>query len=72
MNTDVLLLVYINKIINEAIDHGGDSGGAYYCNREGLIKEMSDLLRWTGLNKEYGIMDEGGRLRFYKKSNIVE
>jgi hypothetical protein len=72
MNVDILLLRYMNNIIAEAIEHGGDSGGAYYSNRDGLIMEMSNLLRWAGFNKEYGIMDEGGILRFYKKEHIVE
>lgn len=72
MNVDFLLLRYMNNIIAEAIEHGGDSGGAYYSNRDGLIKEMHYFLRWAGFDKEYGIMDEGGILRFYKKEHIVE
>lgn len=26
----------LNKIIAEAIEHGGDCGGAYFSNRDGL------------------------------------
>lgn len=66
------LVKKINSMLDEAISHGGDSGGAYYSNRDGLIKEMRDFLKWSGLDKMFGIMDEGGVLRFYKKSNIVE
>ena len=62
----------INKIINEAIIHGGDSGGAYCMNNEGLIKQMRYYLNWTGLNKTVGIMDEDGWIRFYLKSDIAE
>lgn len=70
MNHD-RLIERVNKIITEAIEHGGDSGGAYFSNRDGLIHEMKRFLNWTGLDREYGIMDENGWIRFYKKSDIV-
>lgn len=72
MNVDILMLGYMNNIIAEAIEHGGDSGGAYYSNRDRLIKAMHNLLSWASIEKEYGIMDENGMLRFYKKEHIVE
>lgn len=34
----------LNIVIKEAIDHGGDDGGAYFCNKENLIKEMRKLI----------------------------
>lgn len=71
MSEDVLI-ERINNIIQEAIEHGGDVGGAYYSNRDGLIREMRHFLRWAGLDKTFGIMDEKGWLKFYKKSHIVE
>lgn len=70
--SDDVLIQRINGIIKEAIEHGGDSGGAYFSNGEGLIKEMKYFLRWSGLDKNYGIMDEDGWVKFYKKSHIVE
>ena len=72
MNVDILLLRYMNNIIAEAIEHGGDSGGAYFSNRDGLIVSMKFFLNWSGLGKDYGIIDEDGFLKFYKKSDIVE
>lgn len=42
---------YLNKIIEEAIIHGGDYGGAYFINKEELISEIKRFLIWTGLNK---------------------
>ena len=42
---------YLNKIIEEAIIHGGDNGGAYFINQEKLIFEIKQFLNWTGLDK---------------------
>ena len=62
----------LNRIIHEAIIHGGDSGGAYFINDEGLTKEMRYYLNWTGLKETVGIMNEEGWIRFYLKSDIAE
>lgn len=70
--SDDVLIERINSMIDEAIQHGGDSGGAYFCNRDGLVNSMKYFLNWSGLKNNYGIMDENGWLRFYKKSDIVE
>lgn len=72
MRIDDSFIEKINKIIAEAIEHGGDSGGAYFSNKDGLVAEMRFFLRWSGLDNFYGIMDEDGWIRFYKKSSIVE
>lgn len=50
-----ILAGYINHIIDEAITHGGDSGGPYCINNEGLIDAMSALRRWLGW-KDYCIV----------------
>ena len=42
---------HLNKIIEEAIIHGGDDGGAYFINQEKLIFEIKSFLEWTGLNE---------------------
>ena len=65
-------LDWVNEIISEAIEHGGDSGGAYFSNKEGLLNTMKQFLRWSGLHNTYGIMYEDGWPRFYKKDNVVE
>jgi hypothetical protein len=72
MAIDKYFMEKINRIIAEAIEHGGDCGGAYFSNRDGLVDEMKDFLCWAGLDKDYGIMDDGGWIKFYKKSDIVE
>lgn len=61
----------LNRIIAEAIDHGGDNGGAYYTNRDRLIRAMRDLLKWTGMDKTVGIMDDGEVPRFFLKRHIL-
>lgn len=70
--SEKVLIERINSMIDQAIVHGGDAGGAYFSNREGLINSMKYFLAWSGLGKDYGIIDEDGFLKFYKKSNIVE
>lgn len=42
---------YLNDIIEQAIIHGGDVGGAYFVNKEELIKSIKTFIDWTGLNK---------------------
>lgn len=39
----------LNKLIGEAILHGGDGGGAYLTNREGLEKAIDEYLETTGI-----------------------
>ena len=48
---------HLNKIIEEAIIHGGDYGGAYFINQGKLIFEIKQFLKWTGLD-EYLIIYE--------------
>lgn len=33
----------INKAICEAIDHGGDTGGPYFCNYDDLRDQLEEL-----------------------------
>ena len=42
---------HINSIIEEAIEHGGDRGGAYFSNQEALEHSIILFLNWVGLNK---------------------
>lgn len=39
----------LNKLIDEAILHGGDGGGAYLTNREGLEKAIDNYLDAMGI-----------------------
>lgn len=61
----------LNRIIAEAIYHGGDAGGAYYTNRDDLIHAIRDLLRWTGMHETVGIMDDGMVPQLFLKRHIL-
>lgn len=43
----------LNQLINEAVYHGGDSGGSYGQNRNGLVDSINTLLKSMGMDKEY-------------------
>lgn len=47
----------INKIIFEAIKHGGDSGGPYFTNEDGLISAINKLLDIERVANEYEIQE---------------
>lgn len=49
-----VMMDYINKIIEEAVIHGGDTGGAYFTNMDNLVSKMRGFRRWAGL-EEYKI-----------------
>lgn len=38
----------LNNVIEVAIEHGGDLGGAYYCYPDELAKAMDDLVAYIG------------------------
>ena len=40
----------LNRLIEEAIYHGGDSGGPYLCNKDDLEKAIKNYLDVTGLD----------------------
>ena len=52
------LVININTIIKEAISHGGDPGGAYFCNKDGLHKSIEKFMSDAGLDENYGIVWE--------------
>lgn len=49
-----VMMSYINEIIEEAVIHGGDTGGAYFINMDGLLSKMRNFRTWAGL-EEYKI-----------------
>lgn len=49
-----VMMEYINEIIEEAVSHGGDEGGAYFTNMDNLVSKMRDFRTWAGLD-EYKI-----------------
>ncbi len=40
---------YLNKVVTEAIYHGGDGGGAYFSNEEALLESLNELLEHLDL-----------------------
>ena len=66
-DTDKAILTdYINKIIREAIDHGGDLGGPYFSNGEDLHNAMRSLKTWLSL-KDYIICGDKKDYMYYAK-----
>lgn len=51
---------YFNDIIQQAVIHGGDGGGAYYSNYEELEKSILTFVYWLGLKD---------KVVLYKKDN---
>lgn len=46
-------IALINKIIKEAMDHGGDQGGPYWSNQEDLKSAIKEWLIYKNLNNKY-------------------
>lgn len=38
----------LNKVIESAVEHGGDPGGAYYCYPDELAEAMDNLVESLG------------------------
>ncbi len=47
----------INKIIFEAIKHGGDNGGPYFINEDGLVSAINKLLDTECMTDEYEVRE---------------
>ena len=45
----------INDLIDNAVHHGADCGGAYFTNEEGLIESARNLLDALDLNERYAV-----------------
>lgn len=45
-------LSLINNIVEQAIYHGGDIGGPYFCNGDGLCEAMEKYLVYKGFDKD--------------------
>lgn len=41
-------LEQLNDLIEQAYRHGGDSGGGYRTNEQGLVSAMQRYARWKG------------------------
>ena len=47
----------LNKVIEAAVEHGGDPGGAYFCYPDELAEAMNNLVSSLG-NDYYWKWDE--------------
>jgi len=54
---------YLNRVLEEAIFHGGDGGGAYFSNEKALLESLQELLKHLKINdmcriitNKYGMM----------------
>lgn len=56
-----LFIDNLNQVIEEAITHGGDSGGAYFCNFDKLLSAIQCILMELQIEKKVKIVvyDEG-------------
>lgn len=55
-----VLVAHLNKIIEEAIYHGGDAGGPYCSNEEDLVEAMNRFRVWMGLSDYIVVETEFG------------
>jgi hypothetical protein len=60
----------LNKIIEEAVSHGGDPGGPYYCYPEELKKAIKDFLIWLSIEDKVVIYDSENIPKLLLKSKI--
>lgn len=67
---ETLLIIHINEIVIEAIIHGGDAGGPYGSNEEGLTKSLDDLIDLLKLSKECEVSVESGNPQIVYKEDF--
>lgn len=56
--SDIRNIELINRIITEAIDHGGDPGGPYFSNPENLRSVINDFLTINKLQDRYFVNED--------------
>lgn len=49
------IIKLLNNVIEEAVKHGGDSGGPYLQNQYGLIVAVSNFLNCINLSHDYEV-----------------
>ena len=59
----------LNRILEAAVEHGGDPGGPYFCNEEDLEKCIMRYLIARRLDDEYIIMDSKHYPKIVKKED---
>lgn len=56
---DESLVKALNLLIEEAVCHGGDAGGAYHQNEYNLIEAINTVLDILGLQDKYEVAKYG-------------
>ncbi len=59
----------VNKIIANAVIHGGDIGGSYESNKDGLYAAINAWLKARGYDRKYHIIDGTYRMRLEKSTD---
>lgn len=52
-----MIVMGLNQIIEEAVADGGDSGGAYNTNKEGLRSAMEQFIRCVGIEDKVDVAE---------------
>lgn len=66
------LLSYINEIIYAAVQHGGDLGGPYCSNLEGLYAAMAKLRHHIGAHSFVIVHAQHGALAYARPVEDTE
>lgn len=56
--SDIRNIELINRIITEAINHGGDPGGPYFSSPEDLRNVINDFLTINKLQDRYSVNED--------------
>ena len=56
--SDIRNIELINRLITEAINHGGDPGGPYFSNPEDLRSVINDFLIVNKLQDHYFVNED--------------
>lgn len=67
------LVSRVNDVIKESIAHGGDSGGAYFCNWDGFISAVTNLLYLIDKDHELVLVvdrNEDAKIEFKKQESL--
>lgn len=57
----------INRMIEEAIFHGGDLGGPYYSNEDNLRQFIQEWLKFKNINNFYHVLTKGSGILYIAK-----
>lgn len=62
----------VNKIIASAIEHGGDSEGAYFTNATELMSDINNYMKVKGISNDYTVISMDYEFNSCKEVVLVE